>query len=117
LTGFEFHPDPWVHEAIETRSSGAPDMPGYEDAISEQDLITSYTDTMPHEEVADFLRGTFHQPLYVEITQNSYAWSNDAIDDFILFDMTIRNIGTETIEDAYFGVLFRPIAGYLLSCG
>jgi hypothetical protein len=42
--------------------------------------------------------------LYVEITQRSFAWSYAYAEDFILFDYTIRNIGTERLRQIYMGI-------------
>ena len=84
--------------------------------VSEQDFSAVMNDTLvesnPYLLFPDYLRGTSHKPLHVEITQKSYAWSSAITDDFILFDLSVKNIGNEMIEDAYFGVLTRPMVGF-----
>ena len=110
---YELSPDPEPFGAMEIRSNANPDMPGYDDAVSEQDVIAVYTDTIIVDMTAvDFLRSTPHKPLNVEITQKSYAWSHSLAENFVLFDMTVKNIGENVIRDAYFGVWVRPMVGF-----
>ncbi len=112
---FELNPSPSPYGPMETRPIGDPTGNFYEEAISNQDIITVYSDTVVDPwSGLDYLRGTPHVPLHVEITQRSYAWSHDLADDFILFDMVIKNIGQETIRDLYFGILSRPSVGVLV---
>lgn len=74
-------------------------------AISEQDYIAVYTDTLtnPSYVIPDPFDGRPHIPLKLEVTQKSYAWSNPEADDFVIFDFRIKNIGTDLLEDVYIG--------------
>jgi hypothetical protein len=45
-----------------------------------------------------------HTPLGLQVVQRSFQWSDPRIDDFVAFDMTIRNISPLEIDDAYVGV-------------
>ena len=118
LGGYEFHPNPLPEIGFETRSIGNPESAGCEDAVSEQDIIAVYNDTVDRGATMwDSLGEGLHLPLYVEVTQKSYVWSNTAAEDFVLFDIAIRNFGDKTIENAYFGVLTRPMVGYDLHYG
>ena len=109
----EFHADEEPFMVFETRSTGRPDLPGFDQAVSEQDIIAVYYDTLvPELSPLDFLRGTPHEPLHLEITQRSYAWSYEVASDFILFDITLTNIGDLPINDAYFGILDQPWVGF-----
>jgi hypothetical protein len=78
----------------------------YEGAISEQDFIAVYTDTYTSgvSGLANDFFGRPHIPLFIEVTQRSYAWSYPYADDFVLFDYSIRNIGSERLTKVYMGV-------------
>ncbi|MCX6827460.1 MAG: hypothetical protein NTV06_09410, partial [candidate division Zixibacteria bacterium] len=76
------------------------------DAISEQDLIAVYTDTLTN---PSFLRidptdNRPHKPLNIEVTQRSFAWSYAYAEDFILFDYSIKNIGEKKLNIVYMGL-------------
>lgn len=114
---FEFQPDPPPGGRIELRSIGDPSLPGFEDAVSEQDFITSYSDTSVWFWVVDEFFGTPHKPLNLEITQKSYAWSAEYAKDFVLVDLDIKNIGEQTIRRAYFALFVRPMVGFDVSYG
>ncbi|UCE25230.1 MAG: hypothetical protein JSU74_04060 [Candidatus Zixiibacteriota bacterium] len=119
IPAYEYHPDPLPGFGLETRSVLDDDPSDDSLAVSEQDFICVYTDTMtdiPYYE-RDFLRGGGHQPLNVKVTQKSYAWSNDAFQDFILFEVIVENIGQKTISDAYFGIMYRPAIGFAFTFG
>jgi len=85
------------------RSIKDPTQPEYEDAISEEDYICVYMDTLTEGVEADFF-GRPHLPLHIEVTQTSMAWSYSYAEDFVLFDYKIRNIGASILEDVYMGV-------------
>ncbi len=77
-----------------------------EDAISEQDFVARYCDTLvdPRRYIPDMVEGRPHYPMNLKVTQKSYAWSSDYVDDFIIIEYRLKNIGRETMEKAYFGV-------------
>ena len=99
----EMHP---VTEMIH-RSTLERDSPESRDAVSEQDYIAVYVDTftrgVPNRSF-DPLDNRPHKPLYVEVTQRSFAWSYSHADDFILIEYDIRNIGKQVLKDVYVGV-------------
>lgn len=75
------------------------------DAISEQDIVVVYSDTLTrqqHIRPGDF---SAHQPLGIEVTQESYAWSADYAGNFILVDYQIRNVSGDTLKEMYVGIL------------
>lgn len=103
----EFHPDISPYGQFTRRSIIDASQPEYEDAVSEQDLITSYYDTLTTgNSYASFdgLDSRGHRPLHVEVHQESYAWSYGYADDFILFNSRVTNIGEQPINDLYFGI-------------
>ena len=75
------------------------------DAVSEQDFIAVYTDTLTDQQYvpADPFTGP-HVPLYVKITQKSYAWSYTYAQDFVLLDFIIENIGLDSLRKLYMGL-------------
>lgn len=99
----ELFPDQAPFGRMEKRSITNPASPMFEGAISEEDFLAVYTDTVTEDVEADFF-GRPHKPLYIEVSQNSYAWSYSYAEDFILFDYRIRNIGGRVLEDVYMGI-------------
>ncbi len=110
----EMFPDDKYTAVFKKRSIIDPSKPEYEDAISEEDYIFTYTDTFP-ELVASNLYNPVHIPLYIGVTQSSFSWSYEYAEDFVLFDYKIKNIGTRTLDSVYMGlyvdadVCFGPI--------
>jgi len=99
----EMWPDPYPKGKIIERSiSNAADV----DAISEQDFISVYTDTVtdPGYVTDDDVDGRPHMPLNIEVTQRSYSWSYSYAEDFVLFDYSIKNIGRKSLTGAYMGI-------------
>ena len=70
----EMWPDPPPDGEIQYRSTVIDDDDIRRGAVSEQDYIAVYTDTL-RRETRDYIHRRIHKPLYVEITQRSYAWS------------------------------------------
>ena len=88
--------------ALVRRSTLDPMSPEYAGAISEQDYIAAYTDTVMENTTYDYF-GRPHVPLNIKITQSSYAWSYPYAEDFVLMDYALRNIGYQRLEDVYIG--------------
>ncbi|UCC44881.1 MAG: hypothetical protein JSU65_02850 [Candidatus Zixiibacteriota bacterium] len=103
----EFHPDEPPLGNMIRRSIIDPMRPEYEGAISEQDYIAVYTDTFTAGVQGlgiDFLDGRPHVPLGIEVTQRSFAWSYSYAEDFVLFDLAIKNIGRQRLSKVYLGM-------------
>jgi hypothetical protein len=102
----EILPDGGTDGIIITRSNlqSRPDY--HEDAISEQDFLCSFADTVirPGETGTDQFDNRPHIPLNVTVQQNTYAWSYDYAEDFVLFDYKITNIGIYPIRDMYMAI-------------
>ncbi len=106
--------DAW-NPVIEMWPAAAPDNeviersilnPDDSDAISDQDIIAVFVDTVTDYACVDQdpVDNRPHIPLNLRIEQRSYAWSYSYADDFIIFDYSIENIGTNTLEDVYMGI-------------
>jgi hypothetical protein len=98
----EMWPDPAPRGRIILRSMANPDD---KDAVSEQDYIAVYTDTVadPGYAAMDPFDGRPHYPLGIEVTQRSYSWSYPYAEDFVLFDYSIKNIGNSELNEVYMG--------------
>jgi len=104
--GNEFHPDEPPAGNIIYRSTTDPAAPQYAGAVSEQDYIAVYRDTCRNciGVGRDYLDGRYHLPLYLEVTQTSYAWSLPHAEDYVLVDYSIKNIGVQTLDQLYVGL-------------
>ena len=85
-------------------NSGCPDVHFTEDAVSEQDFIAVYSDTLGLSLNLGGESGRRHIPLGIEVTQKSYSWSTEFARDFILMEMQVRNVGGEVLKDVYMGI-------------
>ena len=85
-----------------------------EDAVSEQDLITYYYDTVTNARFVwqDRHETRTHMPIGFEIEQKSYSWSFDYAKDFVLMEMNLRNLLGATIQDLYIGVFMDYDVGH-----
>ena len=73
-------------------------------AISEQDFICVFTDTVTLGVDVDPNDNRAHRPLNIRIVQKSYAWSYEYAEDFILMDFEIENIGDQPIDSVWIGL-------------
>lgn len=109
--GYEMRPLP-PEFYYEFRSIVDPSAPEYEGAVSEQDFITKATDTVTAGIRRDYFLRRSHKPLFLELTRRSYAWSYGYAEDFVLFDLSIKNTGTRRIENAYVAFQVLPDVGF-----
>ncbi|MFH1688229.1 MAG: hypothetical protein ABIE70_12005 [bacterium] len=100
---YEMYPDIAPFGEMIYRSNSDPGEPEFAGAISEEDYVAVYTDTLTEGVPADFF-GRSHQPLNIEVTQASYAWSYDYAEDFVLFDYQIKNIGDRPLHEVYMAI-------------
>ncbi len=76
-------------------------------AISNQQFACVYTDYSPQaiESYPD------HEPLYLDVLQESFAWENATVRDFIGFQFTITNTGVAPLNDVFLGFFADPDCG------
>ncbi|MFQ6008504.1 MAG: hypothetical protein ACE5K8_06065 [Candidatus Zixiibacteriota bacterium] len=91
------------------RSIIDPNEPEFEGAISEEDFVTVYTDTFysgsnPPIQIDPDYFGRPHRPLYIQVKEESYAWSYAYAEDFVLFDYQIKNVGFNKLKNVYMGI-------------
>ncbi|MFH2037559.1 MAG: hypothetical protein ABIJ45_14255 [Candidatus Zixiibacteriota bacterium] len=115
----EFWALPYPDGDISFRSINSPYDSLYDSAISQQDIVAIYTDTLDDPEYTgyDQFTGRNHRPLNVQVTQRSYAWGNGYADDFIIFDYRIANIEIRTLKDVYIGLYFDNDCGRISQGG
>ncbi len=106
----EFYPD---LTGIQERSTRVDNMYYHEDAVSEQDFICTYTDTLTHSEYvpADFWSYRPHRPLGIRIRQESFAWSYEYAQDFVLIRYWLTNIGDKHYSKVWVGFQVHPEVG------
>ena len=77
------------------------------EAVSEEDVISIYTDTLVDQSFVslDPIDNRPHMPLNVEVTEASYAWSYPYAEDFVLLDYKIKNIGPFPLKQVYIGIM------------
>ena len=96
---YELWPDAEPYGAIVEKTTRANSFCYSPDAISEQDIIAVYTDSSANIPLSQTQRDPWdrrkHAPLYIEVTQRSYAWSFEYAEDFVLIDYTIKNMWTQ----------------------
>jgi len=112
VDGFLFVPSPIGGEFAPATCgieevSAAPDSeychPG---AYSEQDFIAFYSDYFPPGS-----NPTDHKPLGLLVKQRSMAWSRDPASDFVLIDLTLRNISSSALGAMYLGMYSELASG------
>jgi hypothetical protein len=103
----EFWPDEGDRGKIIRRSMQPFSLYHSIDAVSEEDIIAVYTDTFTDPSLVriDPWDNRPHQPLNVEVTQSSYAWSYPYAEDFVLFDFKVRNLGRFPLQKIYMGFM------------
>lgn len=107
----EFHPDERPFGLPIYRSIIDPNSPDYEGAISEEDYIVRYSDTLTEGMEPDY-SGRRYMPLNIAVTEASYAWSYQYAEDIVLFDYQVMNIGKQTLSDVYMGIFIDADASF-----
>jgi hypothetical protein len=107
---YEFYPDlaPWG--LITTQSLLDPNTA--QAARSDQDYVAVYVNTFKQGLpglVPDWQTHKRHQPIGIEVTQTSSQWSNPLVDDFVLIEYKIRNIGRRHLHKVFAGLYIDPI--------
>jgi hypothetical protein len=97
----ELWPDAGPAGAIISRSNLKSKTNYDPNAVSEQDFLCNFTDTFPSISGQDGNDNRPHIPLNIRVQQNSYAWSYDYAEDFILFDFQVSNIGVFPIKNLF----------------
>ncbi|MGB1037065.1 MAG: hypothetical protein ACPGYY_00325 [Bacteroidia bacterium] len=100
--GFEFYPEQGdvLKEVSSLRNS-----PYFSpSAVSHQDFIALFSDKNVQVPGTNTQIGSHTDPLYVDVTARSYNWNYSFSDFFVILDYEIENVGSNTIDSAYFGL-------------
>jgi len=107
----EFYPGEGADDGIEERSNRPEqwnrlgDYVTHPDAVSEQDFILSYADTLTDMVwVQNSPVDGAHYPLGIQIDQKSYSWTYNYAQDFIIIDYVIENIADRYLKNLYIGL-------------
>ena len=73
-------------------------------AISEQDFITAYTDTLVDNQFTPPVDGVPHEPLGLRVTQKSYSWSYNYARDLVIIDYEIENVASKFLRNLFVGL-------------
>ncbi len=97
---------PGAHDVIEHRSIIPGDQFESDKALSEQDLIATYYDTLDavSQTSQDNIDNRPHIPLQLKIVERTLQWSYDYAGDFVLFDYSITNIGRRRLDNVFMGI-------------
>ena len=110
---WEWRDGPWDPASTWTISSSDRSLPYYSSAArSELDLECRLTDTTRWYEnimwIDTIWEYGWHEPLGLVVTQRSMAWSGAYVDDFVLFEFEMRNMGHANLKDVYVGFACSP---------
>ncbi len=86
---------------------------GYQDsAISEQDFVCSYSDTLTDNFWLDddAIDGP-HVPLGIKVTQKTYTWTYNYAQNFIIMDWEVENIASNYLRNLYIGLYIDADVG------
>jgi hypothetical protein len=106
---FSSEPDSFITKRSTDPFSGYPTT----DAISELDFVSTYTDKYTKDPITNDTI-PYHMPLGISVHQESYAWSLDIANSFIIIGYTFTNTGyrdpityktvKDTLDSVYVGL-------------
>ncbi|MEK7775623.1 MAG: hypothetical protein AAB305_07045, partial [Candidatus Zixiibacteriota bacterium] len=94
------------HGTVSRRSTIDPNSPLFIGAVSPQDIIVEVDDSIKAE-TFDPLSHRKNKRLNASLTMESFAWSYEYTEDFILVRITVANKGNLSWKEAYLGVLME----------
>lgn len=104
----EFYPDDSTPiRELSTRSNainGLGQHVSSPDAVSEQDFIAVYSDTLVDSQLTPPVAGAYHKPLGIRITQKSYSWSYEYASDILIIDYEIENVASHYLKNLFIGL-------------
>ncbi len=102
---FEMFPEPCPNGGIVKRSSD-PNSPDFSpEAISDEDLVATYSDTLTEPAYVSYEGDYAHEPIGLLIQQTSLAWHRTEYQDFVVVDYVVTNIGGQYLSDVAPGLL------------
>ncbi|HEX9917497.1 MAG TPA: T9SS type A sorting domain-containing protein [candidate division Zixibacteria bacterium] len=81
-------------------------------ALADQEMISVYSDTLIPGNMTDPFDKRFHKPINLKTTQHTYSWETPPYDNFVIVDLSVKNIGTDTIHQTYLGLYMDTDIGH-----
>ncbi|MFA7329878.1 MAG: hypothetical protein WC326_02280 [Candidatus Delongbacteria bacterium] len=104
----EFYPDDRTPILERSTRTGAYNRLGdpvsSELAVSEQDFIAAYTDTLVDNQFTPPVEGVTHRPLGLRITQKSYSWSYEYASRLLIIDYEVENVASRYLKNLFVGL-------------
>jgi hypothetical protein len=111
MKNYEMHPDAPPFEGFRVRSNLDTSLYFSLYAVSELDVVGVCADTFDGSQVG-YVQWDYserpHFPLNLQITLSTYSWSAPVAEDIVLLKCDLRNIGSTTLEEMYFGIYVDP---------
>lgn len=86
-------------------------------ALADQEIISAYYDTTTpvscSSEQIDPWDNRDHEPINLKITQHTYSWETPPYDNFVILDLKIKNIGSDTVRQTYLGFYMDTDIGHI----
>lgn len=74
--------------------------------VADENLYTTFVDTVAVPKEGSEQR---HRGMGIQILQDSYAWGFDPLDDFIILQFDIVNVGDVTLQDIWAGIYSEQV--------
>jgi len=107
----EFYPESYFNGGGIIERSSRLESPYYDPAaISQQDFICTYFDTLtaPSYVPVDQWSWRPHKPLQVRVRQESFAWTYEYAEDFVIIRYWITNMGENLLPEVWVGFCVDP---------
>ena len=79
--------------------------------LSDYSLRYDFSDSDTYTPHPDIISGKPFTPLNIKIIDKSYVWWNDPLDNAVIYDYTITNVGDQQLEQVYIGLFFDGDVG------
>jgi len=73
-------------------------------AVSEQDFVAVYSDTLVDPQFTPPVEGVLHEPLGLRVTQKSYSWSYEYARNIVIIDYEVENVASKYLKNLYVGL-------------
>lgn len=71
--------------------------------VSDEHFYTVYVDTIPVVKATGSGEER-HRPMGLRVIQNTYSWGFDPLDDFVIVELNIVNVGDVVLQDLWVGI-------------
>lgn len=105
ISFLELNPDAGDAGKLTWRSLLLRDDSRHKNAVSELDVIAVFTDTFTSVRIAgeDPYDNRYHKPLGIQVRSSALSWSIEYLEDIVLYNNVVTNIGNRPIADMFIG--------------